>query len=142
MLTNGCQVHCVASKFFKTCDSILLLDQGLSTSLLCSHQLSWLEPSQAQRVGYHGEGADRHGPCRQDRVQESEVAQDETKPRGDAGLPEGEVEHPGGDGDEGGVVGESPEEVLLDSPHGSSAQGDGGHDASQIAADQGDLPGL
>ena len=51
------------------------------------------------------------------------------------------VQGAGGDRDEQDVVGERPDQALLDGGHGAPRQGDGGDDAAQVAADQGDVGG-
>ncbi len=101
---------------------------SLSSSCLGS-RLSYLEPSEAKRVGNDGKRACCHGCRCHDWVEETEITEDEVKSRGDTGLAEGKVENSGGHRNESSVIGERPEEVLLYGSHGALAQRNGSSDS-------------
>ena len=82
--------------------------------------------AEPERVRDDADRAHRHRGRREDRVE-----QDAVPP----------VQGAGGDRDERQVVDERPAEALLDGGDGAPGQGDGGHDAAQVAADQGDVGG-
>ena len=78
------------------------------------------EGAELQRAGDHEHAGQAHGGRGHHRVEAAE----------------------GGQGDGGHVVGERPEQVLLDGGVGLPGQGDGVGDAVRVAADQGEVAGL
>ena len=84
------------------------------------------EAAQPQGVGDHADRAHRHSGRGQHRIEQEAACQ---------------VQGAGGDRDEQDVVAERPAQALLDRGDGAAGQRDRGHDAVQVAADQGDVGG-
>ena len=97
-----------------------------SAAVAAESRRRWREAvaAEPERVRDDADRAHRHRGRREDRVE-----QDAVPP----------VQGAGGDRDERQVVDERPAEALLDGGDGAPGQGDGGHDAAQVTADQGDV---
>src|SRR5918998_1405350 len=109
------------------------------TSFLLDH----LHPAQPEGVAHDGNGGERHRYCRREYgIQKAVLAEQGLQRLRDGAAREERIQETGGDRDERDVVGEGPEQVLLDVPYRRLREGYRPRHPAHVAGDQGQVRGL
>src|SRR5215211_7729788 len=100
------------------------------------HLSLYLRPAQPQSVAHYRHAGERHSHRRKDRVQEPVLSEHRAQDHRHAPVREEGVENSCGHRDERNVVGERPEQVLLDVPHCGFRETDGPGHPAHVARDE------